>query len=724
MLGLLEHDVLASINVPYLTEVLKTEGSTGESRLLEAENFDSRRFSMKKAGYVHFSKDSAPSSGTTIMLDSPTNQTPTSKRPAYVLHRTPTLTPRITTIEENPRRIYIDLPPEGDGGELSLQPMLSSSPSSSIRSSASNISRSSDAEKEISEKSEIADEKPSLTTKLTSSWLFSPFRATGRTPPVVNMPSAEVTQTTAVASTSRTPINMSRASSAAIPTTHARSGREPMAIRSPQNRRSLLSHQSEDEMTGSARSSFYHRQSPLGGTPRSREETTILHRRSTITSLGTSLASSSPEIRTNPLRSNLAIPRTQTAMASRWQHMFPQPLYTFQMKWRSMVTPGCLPLTTEYIPTRFELDASYDVHTYEFIVDPTEMKSFLVKDPTTGKESREEARRLWALAIMRGMASLRLVQGFQFVVRAKPSDKQEYRKDNYFTVDDEHTLKPIGASEILSKTTEPVVLSVSNEIHKLSYTGDAIQVKRYVRRMPPSAPFGYKCLVWPKLGIGYTELSTSFGENGLESYGWNRLDMLLAGFEHWQFSESQRYWRTRFIVIPTLGPPPLAGNSDEKLNDEEIRLLGSDKLAELWSKLRVLPSYEKDRGMVYPPLRFLPTYLNPTASVVDEHLVSQLEEIMASGPLGKKLKSEREIADTNLSTLAKLMKEDRGPLIRDHRWHSRVYEDSFTGSDFAMWLCREFRDVSTREQAQEWGARLLEKGLFEHCRGMHGFLDG
>lgn len=727
MLGLLEHDVLASINVPFLTEAVKTDDSLDDSenaRLLEAENFDLRRFSLRKSPYIHLFKDSNPSSGTTIMLDSPSYQAPVTKRPAYVLHRTPTVTPRIAPIEESPRRIFMELPLEGVDRDAAITPILSSSPSSSIRSSRSNEPRKTETEKQISEKT---DDRPSLAHKLTSSWLFSPFRSSARQASVTSASSAEVTQTTAVASTSyaSTPTPRSAASSM-VPTSQLRSGREPMTIRSPQTRRSMLTQPSEDEISGSNRSSLYSRHSPLG-TPRSREESKFIPRRSTITSLGTVLASSSLDVQTNPLRSQMAMPRAQTALASRWQHMFPQPSYNYQMKWKSMVTPGCLPLTTEYLPTKSELDASYDVNAYEFVIEPSEMKSFLVKDPTTGKESPDSSRSSWALAIMRVMASLRLVQGFQFIVRPNSSDKQYARKENstnYFSFDDDHTLKPVGASEILTTCTEPVFLSVSNEIHRISYNGEAIQVKRYVRRMPLSPAFSYKCLVWPKLGVGYTELSTPFGENGLENYGWNRLDMLLAGYNYWQFNESLRYWRTRFIVIPTLESPALSGNQDEKLNDEEIRLSGSDKLAELWSKLRVVPPSEKDKGVVPPPLRFLPTYLNPTASIIDEHLVSQLEEIMASGPLGKKLKSEREIADMGLSALAKIMREDRGLPIKDHRWHTRVYEDSFTGSDFATWLCREFRDVSTRDQAQEWGSRLLENGLFEHCRGRHGFLDG
>ena len=392
-----------------------------------------------------------------------------------------------------------------------------------------------------------------------------------------------------------------------------------------------------------------------------------------------------------------------------------------------MVTPGCLPLTTEYFPSNSELETSYDVFSYDFVIDPPEMKSFLVKKPTTNSESVDEVRRAYALVVMRGMASLRLVQGFQFIVRPKDTTKDDNKREfdiRYFSLDDDRTPKPVGAAQIFQESIEPVFLCTTNEIHRISYNGESIQVRRYVRRMPSLRPFKYECLVWPKDGVGYTELSTTFGDNGLENYGWNRLDMLIAGYEH-QFSESLRYWRTRFIVIPTLeAPPPVHGVSGEKLNDEEIRLVGSDKLAEMWSKLRWIAPQERDKGVTYPPLRFLPTYLGPTASVLDEHLVSQLEAIMASGPLQKKMKSEREIADMSHASIAKLMREDRGLQIKDHRWHTRVYEDSFTGYDFVSWLCREFKDVSTREQAQEWGMKLLEQGLFEHCRGKHGFLDG
>lgn len=232
-----------------------------------------------------------------------------------------------------------------------------------------------------------------------------------------------------------------------------------------------------------------------------------------------------------------------------------------------MVTPGCLPLTTEQFPTAHELETSYDVFSYDFVVDP-DTQSFLVRPPSGtggGKQSGDEARRGCALVVMRGMIALRLAQGFQFVLRASSStgtstpippatgtgagsvsgsysttasnqpatssidpeyasasqSHPSHRSKSYIS-DEDRTPKPAGASEALKSQAEPVYLSMSNEIHRISYNGEMIQVKRYVRRMPPAVPFDYKCLIWPKLGVGYTELETSFSARGLESYGWNR----------------------------------------------------------------------------------------------------------------------------------------------------------------------------------------------------------
>jgi len=203
----------------------------------------------------------------------------------------------------------------------------------------------------------------------------------------------------------------------------------------------------------------------------------------------------------------------------------------------------------------------------------------------------------------------------------------------------------------------------------------------------------------------------------------SRLDMLVAGYEH-HFNESLRYWRTRFVVIPTAERPHVTiGPSGEHLNDEEARILGIEKLAEQFTRLRWQPPEEK-LSHPAPPVRFLPTTFDPAISVLDQSLMDQLDQIHAQGPLRKKMKSEREIGEMSLSTIAKAMREEDGVPITCYQWHRSQYPDSFIGYDFVSWLVREFMDVSTRAQATEWGVKLQEQGLFEHCRGYHNFLDG
>ena len=131
------------------------------------------------------------------------------------------------------------------------------------------------------------------------------------------------------------------------------------------------------------------------------------------------------------------------------------------------------------------------------------MRSFLVKPPVV-KGNAEDLRRAWALVVMRGMAAVRLAQGFQFILKPKQwqgeEEKPQFRRTKSFVGDDDLFSWPTGAAEVLSSTTDPVYLSMTNEIHRISYDGELIQVRRYVRRMSLTAPFHYKCLIWPKLG--------------------------------------------------------------------------------------------------------------------------------------------------------------------------------------------------------------------------------
>ncbi|KDR67969.1 hypothetical protein GALMADRAFT_79088 [Galerina marginata CBS 339.88] len=719
MLGLLEHDVLSSIAVPYIAGNKPDQPESDESLAItkvEADKFDHDIFALTTN--YNAAALSLTSNGAT-----PVPIRPNAEKRAS--HRSSTMG-RIDTIEESPKqRIHKELPPEGlpnNGVGAPTLPAPSTSPSqSSIRSGRSEKSTSSKTPSRAASLS-----KGTLASKLAPSWLFNPFRS-GPSEPQTTPVSASASPTSHNEKRSRAPSIIGTPSSPirmppAKPTVASTQPIQPVAIKNKTANRSSLSRTFEEETLAPHRSSFL-RRSPINTPPR--DEILAGKRRSVPSTLPHSFpSSSSPGPAVNPTRPHPFVAYPEASLARRWQHVYPQPTYKHDPKWKSIVTPGCLPLTVEHFPSSAELESSYDVFSYEFIVDPGEMRSFLVKPPVV-KGSTEDLRRAWALVVMRGMAAVRLAQGFQFILKPQKSsaeeDRANFRRTKSFIEVEELEWRPSGAAEVLTSTTHPVYLSMTNEIHRISYTGEVIQVKRYVRRMNPTRPFSYQCLIWPKLGGGYTEVSTEFQSHGLENYGWNRLDMLVAGYEH-HFNESLRYWRTRFVVIPTAEKPHVTiGPSGEKLNDEEARILGIEKLAEQFTKLRWQPPEEK---LTHLPVRFLPTTLDPAMSVLDDALMDQLDQIHAQGPLRKKMKSEREIGEMSPSTIAKAMREEDGVPIKFYQWHHSQYPDSFIGYDFVSWLVREFRDVSTRAQATEWGVKLQEQGLFEHCRGYHNFLDG
>ncbi|KAH9927160.1 uncharacterized protein BXZ73DRAFT_48994 [Epithele typhae] len=746
MLGLLDHDVLSSIEIPYLepehinpityetmtdttdSDLSQSDTLGADSTLItpeEADQFDMNVFN------VRLDTSNVPTARNSISSNSSGAVTSTTSRD---LKRSSTIrtseTSRISPIQESPRPEGRDL--QEDSGALDREQRLSvvltggalsTSPSQasilSARSSRSQRSTRTTAGPHRQEGSrEETVPRNSGISRLAPTWLLNPFRSG---------PSQPQTSPVFAAGSSGTP-----SPKPAPPTQSKLASTRPSQLQSQQqqpvtirgsNTRPTRQRTIDDDLVPHRGSLTRH--SPVGTPPR---DSLLSKRRDTLSSVANlPIVPPNLALYVHPTKPLTSVPYAQAALARRWQHIFAHPLTKQDIKWRSMTTPACLPLSVEHFPSTHELETSYDVFSYDFVYDPSEMHSFLVQLPPM-QGSPEETRRAWALAMMRGMVALRLAQGFQFILRPSRSSgaapdaappTSSMRRTKTYVGDDGAQARPIGAAQVLTSAHDAVYLSMSNEIHHIVYTGDSIQVRRYVRRMPRTELFEYQCLIWPKLGGGYTEMSTAFSSHGMERYGWNRLDMLVAGYEH-RFHESLRYWRTRFVVIPTdESPHTSVAPSGEKLNEEETRLLGMDKLAELFAKAR-----RDIPGQPQPPVRFITTDLGPAQCVLDDGVIAQVDEIHATGPLRKKMKSERDLAELSLQAVAKAMRDEDGVPIKENKWHRRRYANSFTGAQLVSWLVREFRDVSTREQGAEWGAKLMEQGLFDHCRGTHGFLDG
>jgi len=158
----------------------------------------------------------------------------------------------------------------------------------------------------------------------------------------------------------------------------------------------------------------------------------------------------------------------------------------------------------------------------------------------------------------------------------------------------------------------------------------------------------------------------------------------------------------------------------ERLSDEECRLLGINRLALLFHQSRWLAPEETE---TYTVPQFLPTTLDPAACVLDEDLMAQLDESNSTAATGQRRISDKDLEGMSLHTIAQLMRDEPG-LIQNPQWHGIVYQDSFTGRQWVSWAVCTFRDVSTREEAEERGAQLHNDGLFAHTSRDHGFMDG
>ena len=529
-LGLLDHDVLSSIEVPFLPKFYSETMTTPVKEHFEnsiskedAEKFDQDMFSLSRnVRPSAISRNSYTSSGSGTVMSS-------SYRSVGGWHAQRPGSLTIPPIEESPRVGHTKLFPEGSErlSTLSTGPLsLSSSPSrSSVHSKMSVQSGSSDS-------TSASGKSRKTGSRFTPAWLFNPFRGGISQPQTSNVSASAMTSPTLATTPTLTPSpSVLTLTNSGLKTPIPRSPKPVNILPRGSPRNSALSRTLEEDSNLPQHRSSLSRTSPLNTPPRTEAMTTMMRRTGSAQNNSSVPFPSSLPNRTNPSFPREYVSYPQSSLARRWQHAFPEPLTRMEIKWKSMVTPACLPLTVEHFPTKSELGTSYDIFSYDFVVEPPEMRSFLVKPPVIPKgASRDEVRRAWASSVMREMVALRLAQGFQFILksstpntsRAAPPPTRFPRRPAVFIPDEELNPQALGAADVLNNSNYPVYLSMSNEIHQISYTGEAIRVKRYVRRMAASVPIEYQCLIWPKMGEGYTELKTSFVSHGLENYGWNR----------------------------------------------------------------------------------------------------------------------------------------------------------------------------------------------------------
>lgn len=415
----------------------------------------------------------------------------------------------------------------------------------------------------------------------------------------------------------------------------------------------------------------------------------------------------------NPRKNNL----TNASQFRRWHHVYPRPPKASSIKWKSLCSPAAVPLTNDFFPNAEQLATEYNENPYRIIQNDEEE---LYATP----KSREN--------LIRELIAFRLAHGFQIIIGSLVAD---------YTGKSEQDVANIFAKDYMIEAGSSIFMCLGTTIHQLACVSSGeVEVKRFHRK--PAAdvltadktkpPFFYKPLIRTALDDSY-EVQEILLQNPREEYNWNFIDSYLAGYEQ-DFSDTLRFWRARFVLIPVEIPPNprrhlsmLAEDSDE-----EIRLEGIRKLTQIWQKWRYVPPEERQ----FQAAVRMRKDANPLAI---EYQTRDPSAVVAAGPDGTILaegttdafstalfagNESYNSSNYDVVKLAVDLQGEKGIPMTDRRWHFKLHLSCFLGFDLTTWLLQNFRDINTRDEAVELGNEIMSKGLFHHVTRKHPFRDG
>uniref|UniRef100_A0A8C7BRV2 GATOR1 complex protein DEPDC5 n=1 Tax=Neovison vison TaxID=452646 RepID=A0A8C7BRV2_NEOVI len=212
---------------------------------------------------------------------------------------------------------------------------------------------------------------------------------------------------------------------------------------------------------------------------------------------------------------------------------------TVGVDWKSLTTPACLPLTTDYFPDRQGLQNDYTEGCYDLL-------------PEADIDRRdEEGVQMTAQQVFEEFICQRLMQGYQIIVQPKAPKPNP-------TVPPPLSSSPLYSRGLVSRNRpeeeDQYWLSMGRTFHKVTLKDKMITVTRYLPKYPyESAQIHYTYSLCPSHSDSeFVSCWVEFSHERLEEYKWNYLDQYIcsAGSEDFSLIESLKFWRTRFLLLP------------------------------------------------------------------------------------------------------------------------------------------------------------------------------
>ncbi|CAH7687806.1 hypothetical protein BY996DRAFT_4573156 [Phakopsora pachyrhizi] len=391
----------------------------------------------------------------------------------------------------------------------------------------------------------------------------------------------------------------------------------------------------------------------------------------------------------------------------RWSAIFPRSSnYQKSLKWKSLTTPACLPITTDFCPSEEELEASYTLTEYELPINDTSM----LDKPFDTSFSPQGCMRSRATSTIREAVSQRLSQRFQLVIReAKPRSSSPNSK-----------LRPSWLSSLeIFKDAEKgegacVDLSLSDNYHRLSIrrleTGcPVLFVQIYKRhRNFLVKPYVYHPAVWWSSEFpGWHEFEFKFRFPNQDYFDYKGLDRIIVGMDRGiLLNEDLNYFKTRAVFLPdsSISSKINLKQSSQKSSafEDESRLSGMVKLQTSLRQVNwIMPSVSVASGST----------LEFTDSDASQYVRSDFQRLLAyqdqSEDTGKVLNM-----NDPLNVIAEaILHSSNGLEVKSQMIQRKLLENVFQGDKFVTFLKDRF-GFATREEALEYGQQLESKGLF------------
>lgn len=259
------------------------------------------------------------------------------------------------------------------------------------------------------------------------------------------------------------------------------------------------------------------------------------------------------------------------------------PAITTGVDWKSLTMPACLPLTTDFFPSKTSLQNDYVIGEYTIDSSCIHPKYTLIE-------------------VYRELVCQRLQKGFQIILLPRQNGQSEtnssVQKSSSKSRSPRNNLSLTNDNELERERTE-YTMSIGRIFHKLSLNDNTITVTQYRPRHPyPTIKIDYCYRFRAPFHETYGQSWVHFKSEKLENYSWNYLDnYICARGESFELRSSLKFWRFRILILPSrpnlrkILNKETEGRHDvhylEYSDEERLALMGSFiKLLEIINKTR------------------------------------------------------------------------------------------------------------------------------------------